>query len=743
MASNSAISKLKAILILDLMIVSLAASGYFYIQIFLEVAVVPPPPPPKPAEFILRNMTINPTEAEIGQPIAISVNVTNVGEEEGSYNLNLTINDVVEETRIIQLSGGNYTIEEFMVVKNDAGTYYVRIGDLTGTFTLFAPPPSQSPQLKPAEFVLYGLTINPSEGWMGDTIVISFNVRNVGDETGTTLLDFVIRDSKSNIVYMENIAIQIPGGDFRTIEVKFTPNSTGTFYVNVMQLGGILTIVETGMHTLSISTSAINLEFKLDGVTYNVPFSKLVSVGEHIIEMPPTNPDGTSVFLRWEDGSTNPIRRINLQGPMSIYAYYSGGSSCPSLFIWNGTDYVYVAEISNHGWLGYMNYFTNDPDWPIVYWRNNPWDYLKFDRSQLKLVNDTYYELILSQRWNEIFYLDVAYLVVVDHPANVDVYSTGVEQYLDPEYIGKIYTVSKNPLAPVFAVNEKGEDVLPLILHKDGVFTPGVNGLLSPSWDNISWNRLTLNLGDLSGAEQIKLIVTGKVDWGSPDDYTAWVEKFFSNEIPNGTQITPPPYMEVMDGNGNWVMVPWERQFPLPTDVNPRTWVVDLTGLFTADNYWIRISNFWNVTFDYIGIDVTPQEEVIIYRIDPYATLYQEFESPSASYGNFTRYGDVTSLVLNYDDEFVIGRQGDAVRLIFPVNNLPPPAEGMERDFFFFVACWFKDPTGNWGYGFDFTADPLPFQTMSGFPYPLDKEKYPYELHWNYLMEYNTRTIAP
>lgn len=742
MRSNSAMTKLKAILVLDLMVVSLAAGGYFYIQTFIGSTIGPPPPPPKPAEFILTNIRVDPSEAEIGRPIIISVNVTNVGEQEGVYNLNLTINDAVEETRAIQLPGGNSTIEEFTVVKDTAGTYFVRIGDLTGSFTLVEPSPSQ-PQSRPPEFYLYGLTITPSEAWVGTPIVISFSIRNSGDEIGTASVDLIIRDPSSKIVHKETLSIMVPGGNYRTVRATFTADSVGTFYVNVQQLGGKFTIVETGKYTLSVESSATNVEFKVDGKTYKGRFSGLVSVGEHIIEMPPTNPDGTASFIRWEDGSTNPVRRIYLNAPMSLYALYTGGSSCPSLFVWNGTSYVYVAEVSNHGWLGYMNYITNDPEWPIVYWRNNPWDYLKLDKSQLKLVNGTHYELTLSQKWDEIFYLDMAYLVIVDHPANVDVYSTGVEQYLDPAYMGKVYTVSKNPLTPVFAVNEKGEDVLPLILYRDGVFTPGVNGLLSPSWDNISWNRLTLNLGDLSGAEQIKLIVTGKVDWGSPDDYTAWIDKFFAAEVPNGTQITPPPYMEVMDENGNWVMVPWERQFPLPTDVNPRTWVVDLTGLFPAGNYWVRISNFWNVTFDYIGIDVTPQEEVIIWEIYPYATLYQEFETPSSSYGNFTRYGDVTPLVLSYDDEFVIGRQGDAVRLIFPVDNLPPPAEGMERDFFFFVACWFKDPAGNWGYGFDFTVDPLPFQNMSGFPYPLDKEGYPYELHWNYLVEYNTRTIKP
>ena len=66
----------------------------------------------------------------------------------------------------------------------------------------------------------------------------------------------------------------------------------------------------------------------------------------------------------------------------------------------------------------------------------------------------------------------------------------------------------------------------------------------------------------------------------------------------------------------------------------------------------------------------------------------------------------------------------------------------MERDYFMFIACWFKDPPGNWGYDFDFTVDPLPFRNMSGFPYP-DTESYPNDdAHLEYLNEYNTRTVT-
>ena len=67
--------------------------------------------------------------------------------------------------------------------------------------------------------------------------------------------------------------------------------------------------------------------------------------------------------------------------------------------------------------------------------------------------------------------------------------------------------------------------------------------------------------------------------------------------------------------------------------------------------------------------------------------------------------------------------------------------EGFKRSFFLYVASWFKDHYGNWGYGFDFTVDPLPFRDMSGFPYPAT-ESYPItEEYLNYIVEWNTRTI--
>ena len=119
------------------------------------------------------------------------------------------------------------------------------------------------------------------------------------------------------------------------------------------------------------------------------------------------------------------------------------------------------------------------------------------------------------------------------------------------------------------------------------------------------------------------------VDWGPADTYYAWINSFkeaaAQGLVSNGTQITPAPTMEIKDANGNWVLVPQDKQIPLPSDYNARTFTVDLTGLFPANvsDYQVRFTNFWNVTYDYIGIDTTPQQTTTIQKLTPNSASFQ------------------------------------------------------------------------------------------------------------------------
>jgi hypothetical protein len=740
MKSRSAMTKLKAVLVIDVLIVAAAAGVYFYLQ--AEGLIVGAP---KAAEFTVTDLTVNPLEPEVFEPVLITVNVTNIGDEHGEYVANLTINGVLEQNQTVLVLGRNSTIVEFTFLKETAETFTVEIGGLSTSLTFTNPPPSSS------KIGLSNLVVSPYEVWPNETITATVIATNIGEESDSLSMRLMVDD-----VFVERRAIELAAKETTTVEFTFNETVEGKHFVKVNVLSGTFTVVPEGFHTLLISRSGGGskpLTFTLNGVTYDTPYMKLLPVGTYTISAPNIVDVGTGVleFSYWSDGVTTTSRTFTLDKRIVIvasYALISGYASCPSLFYWNGTDYVYVTEVSNAGWLGYIDYI--DENGEIVFGGGNPWDTIKLDANQItarSTENGKYYDVILLQKWDELFYLDAAYMMVVDHPANVDVYSTMVN-YVNQAFPSEIYTVSKNLLTPTSAINEKGENVLALISQLDGIFTPGSNGLASPSWDDIDLNQLTLNLGDLSDAQQIKLVINGMVDWGAPEHYYTWIdgfkEAFAQGLVPAGTQIYPAPYMEIMDATGSWVRVPEDRQMPTPSDYVSRSFAVDLTGLFPegVSDYKIRITNFFNVTFDYIGIDTTLQEDIKIQRIDASATLHQEFVNIPYATGNFTRYGDVTQLVLEGDDMYVIGKQGDQVSLRFSTAGLAPLEDGMERDFFMFVACWFKDPPGNWGYGFDFTVDPLPFLNMSGFPYP-DSESYPSdEAHLQYLREYNTREVT-
>ncbi len=731
--------KLKAVLIIDIIIVGAAVGAYFYLQNQGLVSGGSP----KPATFVLTDLVVSPTEAYVGEPVQISVNVTNIGEVDGNLTVNLQINNAMKDASNATLVGNSSDIISFTDIENAVGTYNVTIGNLNGNFTLKEAPPLTS------KIVLTNLKVDPYEVWADEPVNVTANANNPNNQPDQLMVKITIDD-----VAAGSQVLKLDAGASQTVLFTVNASSEGKHTIKMNSLSGSFTIVKTGYHTLTISRSgggSKSVPFTLNGQGgYGTTYTALLPVGEYSISVPDPFNVGTGVlaFTSWSDGVHTPSRTFTLDRRLILVATYnliSGYASCPSLYVWNGTGYSYVTDVSNPGWLGYINYINSEGQ--IVNGGGNPWDYVKLN-SNLVATNNGYFDVTLAQQWDELYYLDSAYMLVVDHPAGTDAY-TSMTNYLNKGETGQIYTVKSGTLAsPLSATNEKGQNVLPQILQKDGVYTPGINGDDS-KWNNLTQNQLTLDLGDLSVAPAVKLVITGMVDWGSADTYYGWINQFkeaAAQEIlPNNTQIMPAPTMEIKDANGTWVLAPQDRQIPLPSDYNARTFTVDLTGLYPANisDCQVRFTNFWNVTYDYIGIDTTPQQTTTIQKLTPTtATLSQMWDTPSNASGAFTRYGDVTPLVQGADDMFVVGRQGDQVNLQFPTSNLTSVETGMLRDYFFVVACWFKDPPGAWGYGFDFTVDPMPFMAMSGFPYQ-PTESYPSDAsHIAYIQQYNTRVIA-
>jgi len=678
--------------------------------------------PIKPAEFQVTELTINPPSVLADETVDISVKVTNVGEASGSYAVDLQIDGAVIETRNVNLSGGATEVVSFKVTGTSPGTHTVVIGSQSGSFTVESSAPASE------NITLSTLFVRPYEVWEGETVTITAKASNLANEAGTLQARVLIE----GVVETTKMFQLDAGAKSVTIEFSVTAGAPDGYSVQLINLGnqtntlsGFFQVVPNGKHTLIVSANYQGMKFTLDGVEHPAPYIELLDAGTYTLAIT----DGYEYagtfwnFTGWEDGSTSLTRTVQLDTRLSVTANYLNSKSCPSLYVWDGNEYLYTAEISDGtGYLGIFDYFREDGSLSFLY--SNPWDYTKLNASRLQ-PKEGYYDMTLAQKWDEISYTDSATLVIVDHSPDVDVFSTKATYLYNPDGQGEIYAVSKHPNPPVSCVTGDGEDVLSLILERDEITTTG---------NEFHWDTLELNLGDLSDAEEIKLVVAGTIIYSTGEEQGAWAGQFWDKP---GEKPFPPPYMEVKDANGNWAPVPDNRQFPL-LDVTPDCFVVNLTGLFPTDDYSLRIHTFFNTCFDYIGVDTTTQQEVTIRAVTPSsANLTQAFTTNSTSTGNFTRYGDVTGLLQDADDEFVIMRQGDEISILFSAD-LPPVPDGMERDYFLFASVWFK--VGGLPY-VQFTVDPLPFHAMSCFPYDTETESYPTTLHQAYLDEYNIRVI--
>lgn len=94
---------------------------------------------PSLAEFELSNLTISPASVELGEEVAISVDVTNTGGLNGSYTANLTIDGETFAQQELTLEPGDMETVTFNYTPEQTGTYTIMIGEESGTLNVTPP----------------------------------------------------------------------------------------------------------------------------------------------------------------------------------------------------------------------------------------------------------------------------------------------------------------------------------------------------------------------------------------------------------------------------------------------------------------------------------------------------------------------------------------------------------------------------------------------------------------------------
>jgi hypothetical protein len=88
----------------------------------------------KPAIFTVSELSVYPNETVTGEAVQIAVIVKNKGDLEGTYTVELKINDEQKATQEIVLDGGGSQSILFTFTPENPGTYNVKIGGLISTF---------------------------------------------------------------------------------------------------------------------------------------------------------------------------------------------------------------------------------------------------------------------------------------------------------------------------------------------------------------------------------------------------------------------------------------------------------------------------------------------------------------------------------------------------------------------------------------------------------------------------------
>ena len=449
------------------------------------------------------------------------------------------------------------------------------------------------------------------------------------------------------------------------------------------------------------------------------------------------------------------------------------GSSCPTLFVWNGERYEFVADMLGAGVVGHW-VGPGQRDIP------RPVEYIKIDRDAIR-QKDSKLSFRFMEPLEEAVYLDQVRLLSIDHPDDVDVYPN---EYFasNPPYPEFKVVVSRDARPPAGAWDDHGHDVLPDLLARryfgDFDLTQFL-GFAKP-------HTLTLDLGEPYTGGPLWLLLHGEVEY------------FSANSMYAASQAgihAISPYVNALVGS-KWKRVVDDMGFPAG---GPRTMTADLTGKLPRGTRKIRISTNLQVYWNSILISHTPQDDqdlqntelrhplgklragsersrssggakdltaahtrltsVPLVRADleshgyplkiegtPPGNVQYVYEKASATgpytrpAGTYTRYGDVLPLLTATDDKLAVFGSGDEVRLDFDPSNLPALPAGWVRDYFFAANGYEKDmdfyaAEGNY-------VAPLPFLSMGEYPYT-PKKSFPLDAaHVNYLLEYNTRHMS-
>jgi len=455
------------------------------------------------------------------------------------------------------------------------------------------------------------------------------------------------------------------------------------------------------------------------------------------------------VGLRWPTGVTQNQLDVDVGTKTALELSERPGlaESCPFVYAFDGKRFRFVTDILDTTPLG-VSLVPGEPFVP------NHREAIRIPGAQL-VAKDGLLSLRVTQELEEITYLDRLRLYAVDHPAGVVVVPNDRFSGAPFSPFG-IHSVVPRPLAS--ASDGEGRDLREALRDADRAYAYDCPPLLAKYPGITRRQVMILDPGKLPDAEQVILFLRGT---------TLWTDASVNFAVAQNPDVPAQPVaLDVIGRDGTWVRVRDDIGLPAGMD---KLLPVDLTGAFQSQDFRVRLTTnlavLWDQAFFAVEGATVPASEPTITELGPlFGNLhyrgFSEVESPDgklpdtfvyqrlmssppfegAHAGRYTRYGNVSDLLQEADDMYVILAPGDEVSVDFPAIALPELPAGWERDYVLDADGWIKDHDLRTIHGE--TVGPLPFHGMTGYPYP-STERYPTSpAHRRYLDLYQTRQVT-
>ncbi len=449
-----------------------------------------------------------------------------------------------------------------------------------------------------------------------------------------------------------------------------------------------------------------------------------------------------TVRITWPNGLIQNETRLPVNRLAAIKEAPRLSGSCPMIFTWNGERFQFITDVLGVAPLGASSgdgqYFPVDHD-----------EYVSIPGEALQARGGEY-EIRVTEELREVSYLDQIRLLALDHPATVQIVTN--EKFKSPPFpefrLFGVELRNGGRVYPVSARDQRGVDVRAALAQRDRVYP---DSFRRDQTGIAEMHRLDLDFGNAARANRAVLILNGWVDWADGSTFLSATQAHHDLTF---------PYLQVKDAAGNWRTVVEDMGIPAG---KPKTIAVDLTGKFLSASREVRIVTnlclYWDEIF-LIENSAPPEARLtgvemiaadLHFRGFSKAAIHPERKQPEGfdyarvsatsmwnpTPGNYTRYGAVEKLLAAADDRMAILGSGDEVQLRFRAAGLPELPVGWKRDFLLLVDGWAKDADANTA--FSQSVLPLPFHSMSRYPYPAD-EHFPDDgEHTQYRREFNTR----